>query len=325
MLWSPKDQYQIALPIIKIWKYTGFPVYRVNSSSQVVQNKSRIVYIVILTLTVKVIFNIYSQDKFGKSVEDLTNLYKSLVSCSQTFFLIIICHRKSTAFSRLFNDLSTIEMLIYNMTHKQLPLHKSAKYFLGIVLTKMLLMITSGISDLMNIYESTEYIQLVTYYLSWFYDYFTEILLIFFLVILKQLYGELREHINIAQTFGLILLAKYMSDFLFCTTSIFYTFYIYLDSIFTAEQNIFQFLIKIVAEVVWIPVVLITDFYIALFFEDIMYQHDLFLLRMKTNQLYFTVCNLFPLNSTLIYTVGYRCANPIVYNYDIFQMISGMA
>lgn len=305
-MWQPNDLNEFVLPIFKIWKYTGLPVYKFDiKTRKFVSTNFKTFFIGILAFMTLLYFgleNLYNTDGYI-IVEDNVNFVEMLTFFLQNVCMFFACYKKRKQIVKILPELQKSEKLIIKTTNiKKRHYHNIGKKFLVILGAKYILVIMSCLIDCVNIPE--EVLSLTIYYTSWCIHFHLWLLVVLYLIILKEQYLEFNQylikikarqniHCNITEVinthnillnhflliknaFEVLWLIKFITDIIITSVGVFYIFQTYM-------LNLSNLLLTNVSTVLWIILVGVENFLEVFIFHGILNQ----VLSINTNMLLF--------------------------------------
>lgn len=114
---------QIVIPIIICWKYTGLPIYTIDSKSQKIihtNTKTFLFGLIILSL----IFYVSVQDIYKNGEELISENYIDLIQFSILFIhqslIVVLSYNKRSQFAQIFSQLVLLDKKITKLTTKKI-------------------------------------------------------------------------------------------------------------------------------------------------------------------------------------------------------------
>lgn len=288
----PENIFELFVPIFKIWKYIGLPLFTLQidattKNQKFLVEKTLTFYFVVIAITINSVFyNIIY--KGIKKFEDYTNSSKLFISYVNHLGMLFFCRKHAHDYANNVSKCALLEKFLFEATKQKMNTKKIAKILLVMLGPRLLIMIFDVIKDL---YYYNFDLMLFAYNGEWFYGLFVETLLLHFLLILQQLYKELENHLNVPhknsdlvqslkiyyllqetakninKSFQKFILLKGFADFIFLTVNIFYS----LTPQYTPyKENIFSYLFYLFYKWISIPLILIFNYIIARFYEDLL-------------------------------------------------------
>lgn len=283
----------IIFSILKIWKYTALPVYRLKNDSLnskiFVYRQSKIYFrgiIMFLLLFGFSVKSVYLDDNNILHVD--VTLFELLTVFSENIFIIVFSHYKRKEISCIISRFITLDKCINKVTKKD-SYYKFVKIrILKIIITGYCLTIFCCIFDCIN--NPDEKWNTIIYFFNWSYHFNFEFLLILFLIILKKQYGDLLQYaakkkkidykditetrklyyelrllfFQIKKNFQFYILIKLYTDLFTTTTGIYY----HIRMIFKTETMVSTLFYAFM----WTVLISISNFTITYFFDDVIHQ-----------------------------------------------------
>lgn len=276
--------------ITTTWHIFGLPNFYIDKKCLImIVATSKIVYIIFPIFIVKNLIYLYFL-RGEINLENLIVLAKIFVACFQQSLIIIICHKKKHDIVLLCNTLFRIEKTLFQITFKHLQYKEIFKKCCILIGLKCLFILLVSIHDFVTIEDAIVCFKVITYYSSWLYDTLVDIIMLWFLIIASDIYktlykvlksnsisfANLQDIIKLQQnlkkwakklnkTFNITLLVKLFTDFIFAFTGFFYYFY---DTNYLKNNSSPIFIFQII-ELMWVPLVLFTDYYIIKLFDNV--------------------------------------------------------
>lgn len=288
----PKNIFQLFFPIFTIWKYIGLPFLMLEidpktKNTKFIVKKTFTIYFFILIITMNGIFCtiIY---RGMKKFEDYTNFSKLLISFINHIGILFFCRKHANEYAQIVTECALVENILFKMTDQKLNTKKIAKKLLGMLVPQVVIMVVDLFKDINQFGFD---LLLLVFTGELFYSLFVVTLLLHFLLIMKQLCRQLDKHLNtvlkncdfmqciktyhvlcnistkINKSFDEFILLKGLADFIFLTVNVFY----FCTPQYTPhEKNIFSYLFNLLYKWISIPLILIFDFVILRFYEDLL-------------------------------------------------------
>ncbi|KAJ3650364.1 hypothetical protein Zmor_022057 [Zophobas morio] len=296
------DIAQIVQPIFVLWKFTGLPIYKLTSHSngketRFVKTDSKTVYPAVLLLSCLYFLcstNTISEITDSAIVDEFMNFVELTTFFVQNIVILVVCHIKRKQILRVFEQLQFSENCV-----QKLKKHKSC-YIVGVKRTvlKLATMKYSFIVILYVVYSINvpdDRINLIAYFCSWCFHYHFEMLIVTYLLILKNQYREINQflvyqkfeldYLNVKEvislhqvlrntcklikdTFQGLILVKVIADSIITSTAVFYVLRVYL----LLPEN---FLLSSVSNVVFAILIAVSNFTVAFVFHDLVEQVDI--------------------------------------------------
>lgn len=202
MYQKPQDLCELALPILRVLKYSGLLSYelqgkRNTKSRKFVFKSSYITLLLICFVVANLAVYVYHCDV----IADLKNcviFLRILCITIQNLGIIYTSCRKRKKIGILFSRISKLEELILQSFGKKLVYEKILKYFVKFVFPKYFIVLS--IFCINSFYSlKYDYINILFgagSYIGWIFDFNTELLITFFLIILCQLYKNFNDGIK---------------------------------------------------------------------------------------------------------------------------------
>ncbi|EFA09289.1 gustatory receptor 190 [Tribolium castaneum] len=353
-MWSPNDVSEILVVFCKIWTCFGLPVYKFNVQGNFCLEKSLTFFVLNLSiLTVGLLLHVVFIP-VANNLWSHISFCQYCIHYVQTFGIVIFSHVKRKEFEEIFNDLLAIESKIRLFGGGSFGYHKLGKELVVFVIQQSLLVTILAIANFFTTAETTE---IVLYLLGYYFGYLSNFHFGFFLLIMPKIgfklycdfinsingqpvknvmkmYGKLYSlPVSLVKTLQGFILLRVFSTFTIATLDIFFA----ISLVIPQELPWFKTFCLIFVNILWLSGLLLNEFLILLYFEKMLEQKlvicrlirnnrpvrykylDLIYLRFNHEPRHFTVCGLFPLKCTLIFSVVAGVATQVTY---LFQFVN---
>jgi hypothetical protein len=290
MFWKPRNLYELCLPIVVVWKYSFLPHYelegRVNSTNRKFSHMKSKTYYLIIAFVISNTF-LYSIIYKGvnKNFEDYTALYKLVATMLNNISVIVICHKCSDTFIKNVSTCVSVQRMLSQVNYKEFPVNEMAKTLLKISISKLCIMAAVTTNDLIN---TNFYSKVIAFNLEWYYSFFVELFLLYFLLVLKTLYSEFKNYVEqdkmcdleasvaiyccltkasrqFNKSFERFILLRSFTDFAFIPVEL-----SKIPRYDSDKEDIFQYVLQLAINYAWIPLILIIYFLAISYFENIL-------------------------------------------------------
>jgi hypothetical protein len=292
----PNDICDLILPVFMVWKYTGLPVYRLEGQVgtegrqfSAVKSKSMylgiLFYLIWLWIYIKIILAV-DADKFWVEIE----IWEICFHFVHNIGIIFVCHKTKENIGTIPSELLLNEKRVWSITKTKIMYYHDVKnYFLKIVLVKYGLTITTYTAEFIT--SATNKLNITFYYVTWILQFHSQILIILYLIILREQYRHLNYYLqtdqiidckitkiielhsslrklvtSIKKCFSGYILLKILMDLICTSTGICY----YVNSMLSNNES-YNALSWIMA-LMWFALVIIVDFTIVIILEAILDQ-----------------------------------------------------
>jgi hypothetical protein len=282
-----REIFDILSPLLKIWKYTALPNYKLYVTLNLSRFKceeSRMWWLIIFIVSILTVFNIVFV-KTKKGVENYIEIFQICFSSLQALGILFLSHKRKYQFANIMSDYLVIETRLRKLTKNRFLYFQFKRKLFMFILVKFLVIFITGILDFSDS-KPDLYVPLVVTYVCWIYDCQTEMFLICLLTILEKSYSQLETFvkktrngevmlqnaskileqlhdtsINLNKAFGGLILLKFCSDFIFTTHALFGVLSFVMHNNLTLST--------VGTDFFWVSLVLLYDVYIIHSFSDI--------------------------------------------------------
>nr|CAM84003.1 olfactory receptor 5 [Tribolium castaneum] len=290
MVWSPKDVYDLTLPILPAWKYFGLPAYKIIKTpnfKSLTHNNSKLNYIMVIISTTAYLYYFKVGDKNTNSFEKHMTMYRLVASFVNYMGAVIFCHKHKNKFLSNIEKCALLQQRLNKLGKKEHSFNKMAKILLTIYTTKLSSMIVVTVNDIVKISTSESH---STVKLGWYCNFITEMFLFYFLIVLRSLYsqllnctkfkesaqqvkelGKIHKDLNklameVNETFGELMLLRFSGDFIYLIVGL------SSNAVLNAEyETVLDFVWTFTVYVLWIPMALGFIALTVWYFEDILH------------------------------------------------------
>ncbi|EEZ99397.1 gustatory receptor 173 [Tribolium castaneum] len=294
MFWEPQDLCELALPLLKIWKYTGLLHYelhgKINSPDRRFVFKSSYFTLLIACLILgNLVVYMYYFD-VTKDLKSCIVFIQMISNTVQNLGMIYTSHQKKSEFGVLFSRLLKMEKLISRKFGNKFLYNDILKYFLRVVLPKYSVVILVFVLNALYLFGANceDLIYGACFYVGWIFDLNSELLLTFFLITVHQLYKKFNTGVKNNTNLGLrdinrihstlhdvtIILKDVAQGFIFYklipdfTCSVVGLYYLFTNGV-DNFLNTFEKFLDLVLSLLGIPSIIVSNLYLMYLFEKI--------------------------------------------------------
>lgn len=260
---NQEDILKIATPLLKLLKYTGFPIYEAqgeintNERQLVLRCSKRYLWFLLL-LSSFLMYYLYNKGKDLKNVDDYIECFQFGTMLIRNNGILIESQLKKHEFVLVFNDLLKIQRFFEMKTKVSINFFsKLRRHFLIFVIFSYTTITLIALGDIIYLVQQSK-IQnldddfsssfLLSYYIGWFITIHSDFLIWFILKLLVNFYDRLIESVEksemsyksallcsillqkisvrVNKSLEKVVLLKLSFDFVFFTTGLYYTIFV---------------------------------------------------------------------------------------------------